>query len=651
MRMRRRFGFALSLLALAAIAVVPTAGSAAATCAPTTTDAGDPWPGGEWRVFGHDFDNTRSQPLETTIGPAEARSLAPAWTFSSTEAGADGDFTGTPIVADGCVYVGSNGGWVFALNADTGELVWKTEVPDGGGINSSLGLDGGLVFAAISHASRNPCNGAECEGPYVIALDQATGAIVWESAWTRPDGLTVDVIDDQPGADVYSSPVIFEGVMFLGWSGGSAELGDEADRYAFQGGFVLIDAATGVVLRKTYTVHPPLQPDDDFAGAGVWSTPAIDTAAKVAYVGTANPFKPQDEHENANAVIKVDVDKTSATFGQIIGSYKGNVDEYIPALSDLPCYDIPGNPPPYYPQGIGSCGDVDLDFGASPNLFERNGVKFVGAGQKSGVYHAFDADTMGEQAGWTSLVGVPTSVGGIVGSTAYDGSSIYGPVTVPGYIWSIGAENGAPRWVAPILDGVHWGPPVSAANGVVYSLDFRGLLWALDAKTGVPATVLPLINSPGVRPPAVTWGGVSVARNTVYAGVGTAVAGGGGYVLAFRPGEGGGGLPSLPNLPPLPNLGRGAVVVAGPGAVYTTYLTPVSVVQAANPKLSFLNLDIAPHDVDHKPAPGQPALFGSELIGVGQTEQVAFFGALEAGKVYDYYCSLHPGMFGKLIAT
>ena len=641
---------AVFALALGAIAFVPMGGAAAATCAPTTTSTGDTWPGGEWRSFGHDLSNTRSQPLETTIGPAEARSLAPAWTFSSTEAGGDGDFTGTPIVADGCVYVGSNGGWVFALNADTGEVVWKSEVPGGGGINASVGIHDNLVIAAVSHTTRSPCNGAECEGPYMVAFDRATGALVWRSSWTRPDGMTVNVIDDQPGADVYSSPIVFDGLVFEGVSGGSAELGDEADRYAFQGNFLVLDAATGVVLKKTYTVHPPLQPDDDFAGAGVWSTPAIDPDEKMAYVGTANPFKPQGEHEHANAVIKVDLDRASPTFGEIVDSYKGNVDEYIPALSTLPCYDIPGNAPPYYPQGIGSCGDIDLDFGASPNLFVRDGVKFVGAGQKSGVYHAFDAGTMGEQGGWTSLVGVPTSVGGIVGSTAYDGSSIFGPVTVPGYIWSVGANDGGLGWIAPLLDGAHWGPPVTVANGVVYTLDFRGLLWGIDASTGVPATVIPLINSPGVQPPAVTWGGVAVARNTVYATVGTAVAGGGGYVLAFRPGEGG-GAPSLPKLPAIPGLGRGAAVVAGPGAVSTTYLTPVAVVQAANPSLTFLNLDVAPHDVDHKPAPGQPALFGQDPIGLGQSAPVDFFGTLEAGTTYDFYCSVHPGMFGKLIAV
>lgn len=643
---------ALGAAALVAVVVVPGAGTAAATCAPTLTTAGDAWPGGEWRSYGHDYSNTRSQDLETTIGPAEARRLGPVWTFSSTAAGGTGDFTGTPVVADGCVFVGSNGGWVFAMNADTGELVWKTEVPDGGGINSSLAVTGGVVYASVSHASREPCQGTECEGPYVIALDQATGTLLWQSSWTRPDLSTVDVIDDQPGADVYASPVLFDGVLFMGWSGGSAELGDEADRYAFQGGFVLIDAATGAVLRKTYTIHPPNQPEeDDFAGAGVWSTPAVDPVAKVAYVGTANPFKPQAEHEHANAVIKVDIDKASPTFGAIVDSYKGTVDEYVPGLSDLPCYDFPGNAPPYYPQGVGSCGDIDLDFGAAPNLFVDKGVAFVGAGQKSGVYHAFDAATMGENAGWKSIVGPPTPLGGVVGSTAFDGESIYGPVTVPGYVWSIGAGNGAPRWIGAIIEGVKWGSPVTHANGVVYTMNVQGFLDAFDAATGLPLLHRSLTQGTDVEPPGASWAGVSVARNTVYGAIGTAVVGGPGYVVAFRPGGGGGG-GGLPPLPPAPGLpGVGSTVVAGPGAVYTTYLTPVAVVQASNPKLSFTNLDVAPHDVDHKPGPGQPALFGNDPIGLGQSAPVNFFGSLQAGTTYDFYCSVHPGMFGTLIAT
>ena len=62
-------------------------------------------PGGEWRTYGHDSRTRRSQPREHAIAADDGPLLTPAWGFS-TEAGGDGDFTGTPIVADGCMYVG-----------------------------------------------------------------------------------------------------------------------------------------------------------------------------------------------------------------------------------------------------------------------------------------------------------------------------------------------------------------------------------------------------------------------------------------------------------------------------------------------------------------------------------------------------------------
>jgi len=90
----------------------------------------------------------------------------------------------------------------------------------------------------------------------------------------------------------------------------------------------------------------------------------------------------------------LDERRPEPTFGEIVGSYKGNVDEYIDQ-SQLPCVDFNGQNPATYPQGLGSCSDEDLDFGASPNLFtDASGRKLVGAGQKSGVYHVFDATTM-----------------------------------------------------------------------------------------------------------------------------------------------------------------------------------------------------------------------------------------------------------------
>jgi polyvinyl alcohol dehydrogenase (cytochrome) len=626
-------------LAVAAAVAAPAPAQAAASCATTSVT------GGDWPTFGHDDSNTRSQPNEKVVSPGDAQMLTPAWTFSTAKAGGGGDITGTPIVTGGCVYVATNAGWVFAMNADSGELVWKAKLPYGGIVSGSVGVALGKVYVGISRTeTATGCPSGPCVGPYVAAFDQSTGAL----AWATPP------IDNQPGSDIYGSPVVFDGTLLLGVSGGSAELGDEADRYAFQGSMNFLDASTGEVLKKTYTIHPPKQPDDDFAGAGIWSTPAIDPEAKVAYTGTANPFKPQAEHEYANAVVKFDIDRASSTFGQIIGSYKGVIDEYVPGFSELPCYDIPGNPPPYYPQGIGSCGDIDLDFGAAPNLFtDAKGRKLVGAGQKSGVYHVFDAETM--KPVWTQVVGPPGSLGGIVGSTAYDGGAVYGPITVPGYLWSLSGANGDYRWVGAIADGAHWGPPVAVANGIVYTVDLTGFLDAYDARTGALLAKRPLLLGGTADPASLSWGGVSVARHTIYAGVGIRGLDQG-YVVAFRrggPGDvpedvqetvaglGGGGGPG-------PGPPAGASIVAGPGAASTTYLTPAMVTQPGGP-LTFANADVAQHDVTSDQTVNGAPLFHTPLIAFGKTAPVEGLDNVQAGQSYAFHCSIHPGMRGTLI--
>lgn len=469
-------------------------------------------PAGDWPVYGHDYSNTRNQDEEKTIGLTEAATLQPAWYFSSEEAGGEGDFTGTPIVVDGCVYAGSNDGWVFAINADTGELVWKTRVEKDGGINSTVAVSDGRVFASVSKVGK----------PYAVALDQASGDLVWE---TR--------LDDQPGSDIYSSPVVYDGFVILGVSGGAAELGDESERYLFQGNYSLVEAATGRVLKKTYVIRPPdedwQKPKDKFAGAAIWSTAAVDPETDVGYLVSGNPFRPQVEHKYANSILKIDLDRASPSFGEIVDHYKGTVDEYFPAFRDLPCYDIPGNPAPWYPQGLGACMDLDMDFGASPNLYTLDKRKVVGAGQKSGVYHLADATTM--KGLWKTIVGPPSAIGGVVGSTAFDDTGIYGPLTLGGYLWSIDRENGLNRWLAPVGDGAHWGNPVAVANGVVYTVDLKGFLNAYDTTTGIQVLAAPMWVAGGSGA-KVSWGGVSIARNTVYGAVG--ITGGSGFIVAYQ---------------------------------------------------------------------------------------------------------------------
>lgn len=643
MRAGRARVAAFTAVTLVAGGLVAVGQSSAATKKPTCAPAAHK--GGDWPMFGHDAANTRSQPAEKTIGTLQAPLLAPAWTFSAHAAGGNGDFTGTPTIYGGCLYVGSNRGWVFAANADTGKPVWSTKLPSGG-INASITAADGRLYVGVSHVGQ----------PYLASLDARTGKLLWRTT-----------LDKQAGSDSYGSPMIHKGVVILGVSGGSAELGDEADRYAFQGSFSLVDARTGKLLKKTWTIRTPdkdrNKPKDDFAGAGVWSTAAIDAKRGFAYFGTANPFRPQAQHKHANAIIKVDMNRTSKRFGQVVGSYSGGPDEYVEVLGQTPCSDIPGNPAPWYPQGIGGCGDLDLDFGATANIFSGPGGKtYVGAGQKSGVYHVIDGGSMKQVS--KTIVGYPSAVGGIVGSTAYADGAVYGPITAPGYLWSVDTAKALPRWVAPVADGVHWGNPVTIANGVVYTTDLKGFLDAYDAATGAPLLHRPIVAGTGSLDPMLSWGGVAVARNTVYAAVGMTGLDNG-YVVGFKLG---GGPSGLPTVPPLPGpVGGAGGVVSGPGAQFAGYLTP-AVLAAKGGKLDYTNADVVSHDVVQDPRTdgisgkgtkpwckgfptGKCPVFFTPLQGLGQTTPVQGLDQLVPGKSYSFYCTLHPSMRGTLVAT
>ena len=614
------------------------AGAAAGSCAPKSH------PGGEWRSYGHDYANTRTQPAEKSIGTLQAATLKKAFVVSANDAGGDGDFTGTPIIADGCLFMASTTGWVFAVNADTGQKVWATQVDkDGSEITSSPTVAEGQVFVAVGRTSK----------PYVASLDEKTGTVNWTT-----------ITDTQNGADAYGSPVVVDGVLFEGVSGGSAELADETERYAFQGAYVLIETRgphAGRIIKKVYTVQRPAQ-NAKQGGATVWSTPAIDERTRTLYVGTGNPFHPDEFNKHADAILKIDLNRGSSHFGDIIGVYDGTPEEYQTYTRTAPCVDIPGNPAPYYPQGFGSCGQLDLDFGASPNLIHGpNGQLYVGAGQKSGYYHLVNAQTM--KSVWQTPVGPPSSLGGIVGSTAYDGTRIYGPITVGGYVWSLNRASGLPAWLAPLADGAHWGNPVSEADGVVYTVTLTGFLDAFDAATGAPLLHEQMLADVATGDLAASWGGVSIARNTVYAAIGmTGLPDG--SIVAYRPAL---AARSAAGAPAAAGNGSGLTVVSGPQAQSYGYLTPQIVVNQGG-SLQYANFDLVRHDVvqdvnvDHfaykGPKNKQPAwcnqfkkkqcpLFWSKLEGIGQTEQVLGIQNLKPGS-YSFYCTLHPGMIGNL---
>jgi outer membrane protein assembly factor BamB len=280
----------------------------------------------------------------------------------------------------------------------------------------------------------------------------------------------------------------------------------------YHGSVVLLDAATGALVRRVYTI-PEVDWAGGYAGAGVWSTAAIDEATGYAYVGTGNPATGDAEHAHANALLKIDLDASRPTFGTVVASYKSNIYEKVPQVAQA---------------------DTAFDFGASPNLFsDAQGRKLVGDLQRAGVYHGLDRTTM--QGAWTSVLG-PTIPLGNASTATVAGGAVFATLD-PGTLFSLDATSGVYRWASATADGVRYQPLVSA-NGVVYTVDAKGFLDAYDASSGLPLLHRPMgVGADSGVDPTVTLGGLSIARNTVYGtvGAGGLIPGLNGYVIAFRP--------------------------------------------------------------------------------------------------------------------
>jgi polyvinyl alcohol dehydrogenase (cytochrome) len=432
---------------------------------------------------GQNISDTRSG--SSTINPDNAKNLALKWKFTT-----HGDVSATPAVADGAVYFPDWGGYMYKLDAKTGEEIWSKQVGAYDGIpgavaRTSPAVDGNTVYIGDQN------------GGHLIAIDTATGEARWSTA-----------LDGHFAAIVTQSPVVHDGVVYVGVASSEEGLAAFIPGYVcctFRGSFSAVDAATGRVLWKTYTTPP------GYSGAGVWSsTAAIDPASRTVYISTGNNYSvpdsakecqqnggtpaeclPPDNYIDAILALNMDTGAVKWATG-------------VQGFDDWNVACIPGLPNPNAcPQDPGP----DFDFGSGPNLFtvKMGGEKrkVVGAGQKSGQYWLLDAAT--GQILWVASVAPGSTLGGIEWGTATDGKRIYvaetnyfriphqlpdGRTITSGSFAAIDAATGAVVWHVPDPRGlsdpdhaVDLGP-TTIANGVVYVGSMTGHMYALDANKG-----------------------------------------------------------------------------------------------------------------------------------------------------------------------
>ncbi|MQY14091.1 Polyvinylalcohol dehydrogenase [Streptomyces sp. RB5] len=440
--------------------------------------------GNEWPVFGHDLSNTRSNPAETQITPRNAGRLKAKWTYRT-----HGDVSATPAVVGGAVYFPDWGGYLHKLDAATGEQIWSRRISEYNGAEGSVSrtspavVDGTVYIGDYDHA-------------FLMAVDAATGDLVWRRK-----------LDDQFLAVLTQSPVVYKGVVYQGVSSRESEMMGADPTYeccVFRGSMNAVDADTGEVLWRRYTVPDNGGQPGGYSGVAVWGPPAIDPQTNTVYFTSGNNYQlPQD--------VK-DCQAAGGTPGECMAE-----DNYVDSVLALDMatgnvkwhtgakrFDawnsgcVVGLPPDNCPTGHGG----DYDFGDGAHLFtirRPDGTlrKVVGAGEKSGEYWLMDALT-GEII-WSAAAGPGGHVGGIMWGTAYDGKRVYltqsnfdrldytladGTVTKRSSYVALDPQTGRILWqVADHTDGFAWGA-LTVAGKVLFASSTSGRMYAMDAATG-----------------------------------------------------------------------------------------------------------------------------------------------------------------------
>jgi alcohol dehydrogenase (cytochrome c) len=169
------------------------------------------------------------------------------------------------------MFVSTPGNQVIALDAATGTLLWRYRrtLPEDAIVqhptSRGVALHGDKVYFAAGEA-------------VLVALDARTGVEVW----------TADVGDNNSGYYMTLAPLVAGGKVLVGASGGERGI---------RGFVAAYDLETGEQAWKTYTVPAPGEPGSDTwpagnewktGGASIWVTGTYDPDTNLTFWGTGN---------------------------------------------------------------------------------------------------------------------------------------------------------------------------------------------------------------------------------------------------------------------------------------------------------------------------------------------------------------------------
>jgi alcohol dehydrogenase (cytochrome c) len=225
-----------------------------------------------WMTYYGSYQGWRYSPLHQ-INTTNVKRLVVKWTFQT---GPHENFQVTPLVVDGVMYLSNMKNEIFALDAATGQMLWRYtyELPPadtmpariwGAAINRGIALAKGKVLMGTADA-------------HLIALDAKTGKLLWKT----------QVGDYHEGQLVSSPPLLVKDKVITGIATGEFPTRGFIDAY---------DLETGKQVWRFYTIPGPGEPghetwpgDSWQHGCGpAWLTGSYDPALNLIYMGIGNP--------------------------------------------------------------------------------------------------------------------------------------------------------------------------------------------------------------------------------------------------------------------------------------------------------------------------------------------------------------------------
>ena len=221
-----------------------------------------------WLTYSGAYNGWRRAPL-ADITPANVAQLNLRWVKQFDIE--DSNIEATPLVIDGTIFMVTDPGHVFALDAKTGATIWEYKRPVPSGLHIEFRVSRGLAAhgAMLFFGSLDG---------YLVAIDANDGKVIWQTRVASPS----------EGYTITGAPLVVNHSVVMGVSGGE---------FGVRGFLAAYDVSTGQQQWRFNTVPGPGEPGHETwgndawksGGGATWNTGSYDPETDLLYWGVGNP--------------------------------------------------------------------------------------------------------------------------------------------------------------------------------------------------------------------------------------------------------------------------------------------------------------------------------------------------------------------------